>query len=201
MELSIQSLMGCLCGIRKVVVPEYSSSTLFGFVNYMMGNRDLPVTPMLATWLFVGACLLWLFPNALRSAANMAELYMSSLALAAFVWILFWFVWPALMHTIGIVLVDQMRAPAIAWHGVSLVVVVLAGIAFLASLNYTFGPHRHHLDFSIQPTDGYSRTRPWSADSLSLTPHDAVGLDTNQNAGTANSSFDQVKAFNGRPGM
>ena len=164
MELSIQSLMGCLCGIRKTT----ESSSLFSFVNYMLGNRELPSTPMMATWLFVLACLVYVFPNIFYSLGRLLERHITNLLLAAFVWFVFWYLWPVLMRAIGMLLVEQLRVPAIAWYGVSLCVVVLAVVAFVVSLNYTLSHYR--FTYSIRPSDGYSRRDVAQAESLQLKP-------------------------------
>ena len=194
MDLTIRSLMGCLCGVRPVVIPEYSTSTLIGFFNYMLSNRDLPATPMLATWIFICACLIFVFPNALRGSVKMGRLYGRSVGAAVIAWGTFWYVWPMLMHWIGVLLIDYLQAPAITWHGVSLLIFVLGGIAFLASLNHTY-----RFRISVHPTTGLSRRRPGSADSLSLSannstrPPEKSRFADNSNSGNANSSLKDTK--------
>ena len=164
MELSVPSLMGCLCGIRKTT----ESSSLFSFLNYMLGNRELVSTPMMATWLFVIACLIYVYPNIFYSFGRLLERHVTNLLLAAFVWFVFWYLWPVLMRAIGMLLVEQLRVPAIAWYGVSFTVVALAVVAFVVSVNYTLNHYR--FTYSITPSDGYSRHGVEQAESLQLKP-------------------------------
>ena len=190
----MRSLMGCLCGVRRVTIPEYSTTTLIGFFNYMLSNRDLSSTPMVATWIFICACLIIIFPNALSSAVKMGQLYRTRILSAVIAWFTFWYVWPMLMHWIAVFLIDYLQAPAITWHGVSLLIVVLGVIACLASVSHTY-----RLSISVQPTTGLSRRRPGSADSLSLSSNNSTCLPeksrfaNNINSGNANSSVTNMK--------
>ena len=100
------------------------SSVLTGALE--MGSDDLPGTPALATWLFLAACLIAMFPHLPASLVRRPR----TALLAVGAWIVFWLAWPAFLHLLS--------AIAPLTQTTQCVLVIPASItALVVSLNHT----------------------------------------------------------------